>query len=880
MRASILRTMSRVTFLTNRSRGGVSAVAAMVLAVGVTFSRAAAPGSGAADAGSDVAEIEAVRGQLLAGKYADAADVAGAAEKTQPEVEDWPLLRAEALMAVGKYPEARDEIASALERFPYAMRLRLAGYDVFRANGESERARVVNEEIDRYVGQRSWAYRQPADVVALGKAAILLGADPKRVTELFFDPVKKLDPNFAETYLANGELALAKHDFALASKSFGAAVKKFPAHPEAHYGLARAFAPSDDEAAGEEIAKVLELNPHHAGARLLRAEHAIDSEDYPAAEKQIAEVLAINPRHAEAHALRAVLATLCADAKGAADARAAALKLWPSNPGVPHLMGRKLSQKYRFTEGAALQREALKYDEAFLPAKIQLAQDLLRLGHDEEGWRLADEVQKADAYDVVAYNLTTLHDTIANFQTLKSEHFEVRMEPREAAVYGTDVLELLERAHAVLTKKYGVPSGERTVVEIFPDQKDFAIRTFGLPGGAGYLGVCFGRVITANSPASRPGRPANWEAVLWHEFTHVITLSLTKNKMPRWLSEGISVFEERQQRASWGEHMTPRYRAMILGGDLAPVSKLSGSFLRPKTGAHLQFAYYESSLVVEWLVKRFGLEKMRALLADLARGVAINEALAARFAPIEKLDAEFAAHARALANGTGPKLDWTKPERVVLANDAKLADWSAKHPENYVALVERAKRLLAEKKWAEAKVPLRKLIELYPDQHDSESAYAWLAQAHRELGETAEEEAMLNKVAELCSDAAEAYGRLMEIAAARKDWRAVLADAAHFTAVNPLAPAPHRAIAEAREATGDRSAAARAYRTMLQLHPPDEPEIHFRLARILHATSDATARREVLLALEEAPRFREAHALLLEMETKARNPSAKPAPKR
>ena len=79
------------------------------------------------------------------------------------------------------------------------------------------------------------------------------------------------------------------------------------------------------------------------------------------------------------------------------------------------------------------------------------------------------------------------------------------MDPREADIYGADVLALLERAHATLTKKYGLTLDEQTIVEIFPDQKDFAIRTFGLPGGAGYLGVCFGRVITANSPAARAG---------------------------------------------------------------------------------------------------------------------------------------------------------------------------------------------------------------------------------------------------------------------------------------------------------------------------------------------------------------------------------------
>ena len=827
-------------------------------------------------AGAFAEDADALRKQLLAGKYSDVADVAGAAEKTEPEVEDWPLLRCEALMAVGKYTEARDVVEVALQRFQYSMRLRMAGYEAFRANGDAARAKTLREEMDRMGGQRSWAYRSPADRVALGKAAILLGADPKRVLELFFDPLKKSNPDFPDAQLAAGELALAKSDFALAGRTFAAAAKKFPEHAEAHFGMARAFAPSDAEATQAHIERTLELNPNHAGARLLIVDHAIDSENYAAADKALAEVLRINPRLPEAHAYRAVLAHLRGDAKGETVARAEALKPWPENPAVPHLIGRKLSQRYRFAEGAEQQRLALKFDAEFIPAKSQLAQDLLRLGRDDEGWKLAEEVQKADPYDVVAFNLVELRDTIAHFRLLKSAHFDVKMDPKEADVYGAEVLALLERAHETLTKKYGLASPDRTVVEIFPDQKDFAIRTFGLPGGAGYLGVCFGRVITANSPASRPGNPQNWQAVLWHEFAHVVTLTLTKNRMPRWLSEGISVYEERQQRANWGEKMSPRYRAMILGGDLAPVSGLSASFLNPKTPAHIQFAYYQSSLVVEWLVRRWGMERMRALLADLARGVAINDALAARFAPIEKLDAEFAAHAREIANGTGPKLDWTKPEPAELRSEQKLKEWIAANPDNFTALMEQAKQHIAAREWEAAKAPLKKLIELHPSQHEEDSAYALLARAHRELGESAEEEAMLKKVIELCGEAPDASARLMQIAAERREWRAVLANAADFTAVNPLLHTPYLLIAEAREATGDHAAAVAAYRALLLLEPPDPPEVHFRLARALHAKGDPAAKREVLLAIEDAPRFREAHRLLLEIE--AKSPGLKPAP--
>src|SRR5207249_372897 len=240
------------------------------------------------------------------------------------------------------------------------------------------------------------------------------------------------------------------------------------------------------------------------------------------------------------------------------------------------------------------QRQALRHDPNYLPAKAQLAQDLLRLGEEAEGWALAQQVLKEDAYDVQAFNLAALHDTMAKFTTLTNRDFLVRMSRPEATVYGPQVLSLLTQARSNLCAKYGLEPRRPVIIEIFPEQKDFAVRTFGMPGNPGYLGVCFGSVITANSPASQAAHPANWQAVLWHEFCHVVTLQMTRNKMPRWLSEGISVYEEVQANPTWGQTMTPRYREMVLGKDFTPLGELSAAFLAPKTEMHLQFAYYES----------------------------------------------------------------------------------------------------------------------------------------------------------------------------------------------------------------------------------------------------------------------------------------------
>ncbi len=819
---------------------------------------------------SRAADLEEARHQLLTGKYAEVAKAAGEAVSQNLATEDWPLLQIRALMATGRYPDARAALNAALARFPMSIRLRLVGYEALRANGDVTGAKALFDQLDQYAASRTWAYGDPENRIVIGHAALIAGADPKTVLDRFFDPVKKAKPEFRESYIASGELALAKNDFALAGKIFDQAARKFPDDPDVQFGIAQAYASSDTEATSEALMKTLKLNPNHVGARLLLADRAIDSELYEQADELIGEALKVNPAAPEAHALRAVLANLRTDAKGEKQARDAALKYWPTNPAVDWQIGQKLSRKYRFAESAERQRQALKFDPAYIPAKMQLAQDLLRLGQDEEGWKLVDEVQKADPYDVVAFNLTTLHDRIAKFQTLTSEHFLVRMDPQEAAIYGADALALLERAHSTLTKKYGLELKQRTTVEIFPDQKDFAIRTFGLPGGAGYLGVCFGPLITANSPATRPGSASNWEAILWHEFCHVVTLTMTKNKMPRWLSEGISVFEERQQRGNWGEKMQPRYRAMILGEDLTPVSQLSGAFLKPKTPAHLGFAYYESSLVAEWLIERFGLEKMKRILADLGRGVEINEAIAAHAQPIAKIDAEFAERAKSLAKATGAGLDWTKPKTADFANDAAVEQFAAKHPNNFQALMAQAEKLIHAKAWEAAKAPLKKLIELYPNQHDPDGAYSLLARAHRELKETDAELAALNKLAELNPDATDAFARLIELATQRRDWPAVLANSERFGSVNPLSPLPHRAEAEASEALGKKPAAIAAYRTVLKLDPENPADIHYRLARLLHETRDPAAKKEALLALEEAPRFRAALKLLLEIESSAR----------
>ena len=808
-------------------------------------------------------EPEEVRQQLIKGDYPAAIKASERALREESSSEEWALLLTESLLAVGRYTNAQAVVSQALPLHSSSVRLRLLAREVFRRTGQPERARQMLSEINSLGGTRMWAYGDAPNLVALGRAALLLGLDPRKALEQFFDRAKKRDPAYRDAYLAGGQVALDKNDFQLAAKVFAEGLKKFPEDPDMNFGLAQAYAPKDRLQMLGFIERTLSLNTNHVGSYLLLADHLVDGEKYEAADKTIGQALAVNPWSSEAWACRAVLRHLAADEAGEARARKKALTFWSSNPEVDHLIGRKLSQKYRFAEGAAAQRQALHFEATYLPAKIQLAQDLLRLGEEKEGWQLAQEVHTEDAYDVVAYNLVTLRESLAKYHTLTNEHFIIRMSSHEAAVYGREVMELLDRARTNLCAKYGMALTKPTVVEIFTDQKDFGVRTFGMPGNPGFLGVCFGSVITANSPASQADHPANWQAVLWHEFCHVITLQMTRNKMPRWLSEGISVYEERQANPAWGQTMNPKYREMVLGKDLTPVGDLSAAFLAPKTDLHLQFAYYESYLVVEFLVERFKLDALKQILQDLARGVEINQAIAAHTAPLDKIEKDFAAFAKERAAKLGPDLDWKKPSREDVAEED--LDFKSKFSKNYYVLMRQARKLVEQKKWAEARAPLDLLLKAYPDQIGGESAYLLRAAVHRGLGETNLEHAVLSQLAALDADATDTYLRLMELESGAGDWMPVARNADRFLAVNPLLPQPYRYLARAQEALGQTQPAIRSLQTMLLLDPPDPADVHFRLAKLLHQSGDPGAKRHLLQTLEEAPRFREAHRLLLEL---------------
>ena len=326
------------------------------------------------------------------GKFADAialAKIIDANLSAYSVEEKWSLLIIKSHLATGDYGEALQAFDASLKRFKNSIRHRWIGIEVCQFNHDVERAAKLSTEIAELVSRNARQYRDLPNQIVLGKYFIARQADAKEVLDAFYNPTKKRYPNDPEIFRAIAELAIEKHDYELARENFAAVLELSPQDTDALHGIAESFEGSNSEKAHEAIESALAINPNHVESLLLIADQHISSERYAEAEAVLKKVLNVNPKHPIAWAYRAAMAHLANDPEKESEHRRRALADWPGNPNVDHVIGRELSEKYRFQEGEAYQRRSIEIDKDFLPAKIQLAHDLLRLGQELEGWMLA-----------------------------------------------------------------------------------------------------------------------------------------------------------------------------------------------------------------------------------------------------------------------------------------------------------------------------------------------------------------------------------------------------------------------------------------------------------------------------------------------------------
>ena len=411
--------------------------------------------------------------------------------------------------------------------------------------------------------------------------------------------------------VAWGELFFETDNPAEALKSFQMVLKEAGDWASAHLGVARVLAGENPPAAVAAAEAALKIDANLADAHLLLAGLELDNTRYDAARERIDRVLKSNPSHLDARALLGAIAYVRDDKAGFDAEIARILAINPSFGEAYRVAGEVAARHYRFDEAVVLTRRATALSPSNVRAQIDLGLHLMRTGDEVEARRVLDGAFKAFPFDRVTINLLALLDKLEKFQVVQDGDLIFKFDPAEASVLREYAIPLAQNALKKMSAYYEFTPKGPILIEIFPVHDDFAVRNLGLPGLVGALGACFGRVVSMDSPKAKAPGTFSWQATLWHELAHVITLQMSNQRVPRWLTEGISVYEEGREKPSWRSEMEVPFALALEREQVLKLRDLNSGFTKPDT---IALAYYQASLLVEHIVATRGNAALRALV--------------------------------------------------------------------------------------------------------------------------------------------------------------------------------------------------------------------------------------------------------------------------
>ncbi len=771
------------------------------------------------------------------------------------------------LLHKGLYKEAEKRLQA--DDTPQGLRLRMELAE--RRGDRTEANRLARTLLQQY---RSGILVTSTD---LGQAAV--GAwqlDRWHDANDLFMEASQTPPVGASLYIDWGQLYLEQYNPGEAETIFRDALSS-PAHPSdpprwshpaAELGLAQALREQGKPGWMEVLNKALEGDVPLLEGIAARAAVALREDNWEETEEWIQAGLEVNRNFVALLELKAAAYYFRGQTRQFEKTKERVLRINPHNGELFLLLGTLCVPRRRLDEAIEFLREATRRDPQHWQAQSSLGINLLRQGHEEEGKAVLEQAYAHDPFNIWTVNTLRLLDSFTSFARFETTHFSLKISKDEAAVLGPYVEELLERSLAVVSDKYNGGITGKYTFEIYPDHEDFAVRTLGLPG-LGALGATFGKVVAMDSPSAREAGAFHWGSTLWHEVTHVVTLSLSAQRVPRWLTEGISMVEERAAGKGWGDYLTPAFIEAYAGNKLLSLGELNRGFERPEFPGQLQLSYLQAGLAAEFLLDRFGPGKIRDVLVACARNQTSEEAFTEVLGrSLEQMDQAFQEY---LESRVQPLVAVTKQLRLPKIEDSELGmatvrQMVANNPENYWLHLHLGRLLISREKLEEAVPHLKESISLFPYPAGEGSPYPLLVQTYEKLGNSI---GVLETLRSWWSAAPE-QGRVGAKLAFQlidhgleDEGLEVLKELMY---VAPFEPELHRALGDLYLKRDNVEAALREFQVLLALEPKDLAGAHYSLARALSRSGqNSEAREQVVLALEVAPTYRPAQRLLLEL---------------
>ena len=822
------------------------------------------PGNGGGEAPRREKIVALGRLHALVGQYDHAADLLlNEVNKAEPtaDLDAIRELLGRLYLLQGRYPEMEELLDAARfhrGRTPLAtLRLAQAYFETGRKTEGLELCRGILE------ASRTDTAPTAPGLLAAGFAAKYL--ERSHEANNLLSAATRVDAEYIDAYVAWGRLFLEKYNRAAAAEIFEDALKIEPDYPPALIGLAETLAEKQPGRAEAVARKSLAINPGLAAAHHFLAGLFLTDEAYDEAIAQLRKALEFNPESPETHALLAA----CYHGQGRrTEYEASRKRVFDINPAYGRLyevIAVQLTRRYRFREAVEMGRKAIETDASLWSAYAGLGINMTRVAEMEEGRRMLDRAFDNDPFNTRTYNTLELLDSFEDYETRTSDHFTLKIHRDEDAVYGQLALELLEEAHRTISPRYGFVPEEPVLVEILPDNDDFMVRIAGVPGTGGLLGVCFGEVVVANSPRARPKGTFNWGQTLWHEYVHVVHLQQTRNRIPRWLAEGIAVYETRIARPEWDIDLEAEFADATVQGILLPVSDLNRGFTRPKSRDQVILSYYQASIVVEHIVDAHGFEAIRRMLKLYNENRSTGEVVRTVFdLSMDDFDRSFADYAEKRSDRLRSVLRF-KPPRNEKLSVGDLDAMAADNPESFFAHLMLGQALHTQERYEEAIAPLERARSLYANYVHPGNAYELLGDIYLAQGNVEAAMEVLEALTAVDEDDIETCRKLALLYAQEGRRGDALRILERAVMIDPFDGEIRKARGGAYEREGIHDLAVPEYEAVLAVETTDTVQAHYDLARAYLASGrKGDARKAALKALEIAPDFEAAQDVLLQ----------------
>lgn len=745
----------------------------------------------------------------------------------------------------------------------------MARYELARLAFERGEHAPAMQEFDRFIDiyneRRSALTAEELRAVAL--ACRMLGRDDP---QLFKDALRAFDESIArdtvelEARVQLAEMFLEKFNGTEARASLDQVLRVNPKHPRALLAMARVSMFDGTGKAADFVKRSLEVNPSDPEARAMAAMQLIDVEQYDEASVEARKGLVNDPESPTPLVVIAAARFLAGDAEGHRQALERAHARLAGSASAEVTLSDVAARNRLYREAASFAEAGVARDPKSARALALSGINQMRIGRIADGSANLDRAFKLDPYDVWTKNTLDLIDTFKDYTELKTPRFVISVEKKDAPLLELFVGPLAEEAYDSLAARYGYRPPPPVRIEIFRSHADFSVRTVGL-AGLGALGVSFGGVVAMDSPAARKVGEFNWGSTLWHELAHTFTLGASDNRVPRWFSEGLSVYEERRARTGWGSDASPALIAAYEGKRLHPVSSLNDGFVRPRYPEEVTLSYALASFVCEMIEREHGIAGIRRLLDAYKQGRTTNQAFREVLgAEPRAFDAKFDAwfrqkYAREFAaiepgEGEGARgIEWGGELRTSM--EAAIAAAEGQQWDAAISALDRAKTMFPS--FAGDGSPYHLLADIYYRKRNDRAKAIVEFSAISARNELAFQENIV-------------LAQLMESTGDLRGAATALERAVYIT---PFDLAVHDSLAATATRAGLHPLAVRSRRAILALDPSDRVDALYQLAKAYADAGDATsARREVLRALDLAPNYEKAQALLLTL----RQPEARP----